>query len=106
MRHPPCPSYDVPTREELRREEMDEARAEAQAEGYREGHDAGWLNAMSALGDAMRATLAAPTAGYEYQRTIPRETCAAILAWLHDRYDDVPRIEIDEEGRVVITEAP
>jgi hypothetical protein len=93
MRHPPCPSYDVPSRSELAREAMDEARAEARQDGYDEGHERGWVDAMSALSAAMRATLATPHGEYEYQRTIPRETCAAILDWLDERYPHAPSID-------------
>lgn len=101
MRNPPCPSYDVPSRAELRREEMDEAKAEAEQEGYDRGHDDGyrraWKEAMDAIVVAMREMLAEPTGGYEYQRAIPRDVCRGILERLDAGYCDVPPTSVLNE---------
>ena len=100
MRHSPCPSYDVPSREELRREEMDEARDEARQEGYDEGHEAGheagWREAMEAITVALREAIDECEATDD-DVTI-RDVCRTVLVRLDASYSDVPDPSvIDEE---------
>jgi flagellar biosynthesis/type III secretory pathway protein FliH len=92
MRHPPCPSYDVPSRSELAREAMDEARAEAYDEGHEAGREAGyrdaWREAMEAITVALRETIAEWTSADD-DVTI-RDVCRTVLERLDASYSDVP----------------
>ena len=102
MRTPPCPSYDVPSREDLRREEMDEAKSEAYDEGHEAGTHAGQREVIDDVIRAIKAYLLTPAGRSASRHLYARDTCDAILEYLSDRYDEVPRIELDEDGRVVL----
>lgn len=92
MRHPPCPSYDVPSRSELAREAMDEAKAEAEQEGYERGHEDGyrraWSEAMDAIVVALRETIAEWES--DDDNVTIRDVCRTVLERLDASYTDVP----------------
>lgn len=100
MRHPPCPSYDVPSRSELAREAMDEALDNAWQDGYDEGrgdgYEAAWREAMEAITMALRETIAECESDDD-DVTI-RDVCRTVLDRLGASYDDVPSPSVlDEE---------